>query len=178
MLKNTRKSYGSIAKFFHWIVAILVLAMLTLGYFMATPGFYSLHKLTGLLVLILVAARIIWMLINSQPELNINRYEKILAQSVKVLLYLAILIMPLSGWMMATAFGSAPHIGNLRIAMPGIPLSHSLAKTLMQVHNTTAIILIVLISLHLLGALKHHFIDRNTILVRMLPTCSRKKRQR
>ncbi len=99
MLKNTPKQYGSITKIFHWTIALLIIGMLCLGFFMSGP-IVNVHKLVGLLILVLVAARLIWKLFNPQPTLpeTVSHLEKIAARSVQGLLYLCMFGMPLSGW--------------------------------------------------------------------------------
>ncbi len=174
MLKNTKESYGSIAKFLHWLIALLVVVMLIVGYFMDDWGISSIkniHKLVGLLILLLVVARIVWVLNNDRPLLpsTIGKFERILSRIVQGLLYISLIAMPLSGWAMVTAFGHFPHIGAWYIPMPGIPIDVNLAYVFADVHATTAVIIISLVSLHVLGALKHHFWDKDDVLKKMLP---------
>lgn len=172
MLRNTKESYGSIAKFFHWLIALLVIIMLFVGYLMDSATVANVHKLVGLTILVLVIARIIWVLNNERPLLpaTVNKFERILSHSVQGLLYVSLLLMPLSGWAMATAFGYFPHLGAWYIPMPGIPIDHSLAEVFEDIHATTALFLIAFVCLHALGALKHHFWDKDAVLRNMLPT--------
>ncbi len=174
MFKNTKERYGSMAKSLHWTMSVLILCMLFVGYFMGNWGIaaiYNLHKLTGLLILILVIVRIMWTLNNTQPALPpaMKRPEHVLSRIVQGLLYICMVFMPLSGWAMVTAFGYFPHLGSVVIPMPGIPIDQNLALFLAEVHGTIAIVLIVLISLHVLGALKHHFINKDEVLKKMWP---------
>ncbi len=171
MLKNTSHSYGSLTKWFHWGIVILVLLMFLSGYFDLLP--MNIHKLMGLSILSLMVLRIIWRLCNPTPELppHVTKLERILSHSVQGLLYLALLAMPLSGWILATAAGYFPHIGSVNLPMPGIPSSQNLSDWADNIHVTLAVIILVLIGLHFVGALKHYFIDRDGILQRMLPRC-------
>ncbi len=172
MYKNTAQAYGSVAKWLHWVISVLIIFMLLLGFYISdwgTANLFTLHKMTGLVVLLLVIARIVWVLGNPKPKLTINKFERISSHAVQGLLYVCILVMPLSGWAMSTAFGHAPQIGSFAMPMPGIPLDMGLAMKLLTLHLTTAIILIVLIALHVAGALKHHFVDRDDVLMKMLP---------
>lgn len=180
MLQNTAQSYGGIAKAFHWVMALLVVVMLFVGYFMGDWGvneIFNLHKLTGLLILSLTVLRIMWVLNNVRPSLpaTIHKWERILSRSVQGVMYVALLTMTLSGWAMVTAFGYFPHIGSLVIPMPGIPIDQNLASVFLQIHVTTAVVLITLICLHVLGALKHHFFDKDDVLKKMLPSCCKIK---
>lgn len=172
--RNSSSAYGSIAKSFHWIIALLVIIMLFVGYFMGGWGvaaIFNLHKLTGLTILLLVVMRVIWVLQNPRPNLpaSVSKIEKFAAHTVQGILYLCLLLMPLSGWAMSTAFGYFPHIGAWVIPMPGIPIDHEFALFFAQMHGIMALILIAFICLHTLGALKHHFIDKDNVLKNMLP---------
>ncbi len=171
MLKNTNHSYGSLSKWLHWGVVLLVLLMFLSGYF----GLFSMntHKLMGLSILSLMVLRIIWRLCNPTPELppHVTKLERILSHSVQGLLYLALVMMPLSGWIMASAKGYFPHLGHWLIPLPGISLNHNVGEFFENVHVTLAVIILVLIGLHFLGAIKHYFIDKDGILQRMLPRC-------
>lgn len=172
MLKNTPHSFGSVAKTLHWLITILVGVMLLTGYFLGGPLFV-IHKLLGLAVLLLMIARIIWRVANVSPvlPLHITRFETILAHSTQGLLYLSLLIMPLSGWALATAFGHAPVLGGWVLAFPGMQHHAAWGGTLVDIHNTLALVLMGLIGLHVLGAFKHFLIDRDGVLQRMLPRC-------
>ncbi len=177
MLKNTGAYYGSLSKFFHWIIAFLILCMLPLGYLMSGHTLMTVHKLTGLFILTLAALRLIWILLNPHPRLpaTVSRLEKIAARAVEGLLYLCMFGMPLSGWAMSTAFGYFPMIGGVALPMPFVPVDHDFAMTFENIHGTLALILIGLISLHILGALKHYFFDKDQVVQNMLPSCCAKK---
>jgi cytochrome b561 len=178
MLKNTSHSYGSLSKLLHWGIVILVLLMFLSGYF----GLLSMntHKLMGLSILSLMVLRIVWRLCNPTPKLppHITRLESILSHSVQGLLYLALLAMPLSGWIMATAKGYFPHLGSWMLPLPGIAQNHNVGELFENIHVTLAVIILVLIGLHFLGAMKHYFIDKDGILQRMLPRCCHAKRSK
>ena len=171
MFKNTKAHFGSVSKFFHWIIALLILCMLPLGYLMSGHTLMTVHKLTGLFILTLAACRLIWLLWNPQPRLpaSVPRLEKIIARAVEGLLYLCMFGMPLSGWVMSTAFGYFPMIAGVALPMPFVPVDHDLAMTFENIHGILAWILIGLISLHVLGALKHYFFDKDQVLQNMLP---------
>lgn len=171
MLKNTLQNYGSLSKFFHWTIALLIIFMLFLGFLMVGQKILTLHQLTGLTILTLATFRLIWILSNPHPRLppDVTRFDKVLARSVQGLLYVCMFGMPLSGWAMSTAFGFNPHIGNFYLPMPGIPNDQSLGLIIKNIHNTMALVLIGLIALHIAGALKHYFIDKDGVLESMLP---------
>lgn len=174
--KSDAEHYGSVAKFFHWFIFILVLALLTLGYtFDLVPksekaNLVNIHKLIGLLLLATMLLRFAWAVIFPRP-LSLSRYswERIIEHIVHWSIYGILFLMPISGWIMATAAGKPPHLFHLFLPLPGVPVSKSLSNTAFEIHSTLAIILIILVILHILAALKHHFYDKNRVLKRMLP---------
>ena len=177
-LTNTNQSYGSMAKFFHWLIALLVIVLLLAGYFMDQIGdksiklqVFNLHKLFGLAVLALITLRLLWRLANPVPLLppEMALWERTLEKSVKLFFYIALFIMPLSGWIFSTAAGHAPRIGNFILAAPFVPKNKVLADQIFNIHSIFAIIIIGLLCLHIAGAFKHHFINKDNILLRMLP---------
>ena len=177
--KNTINSFGSIAKSFHWIVAILIIAMLVFGYFLedfngkpAQEIVYNTHKTIGIVILALVILRLGWRWMNIQPgySATLPSMYKTFVKLAHYAIYLVIIAMPMSGWVMATAAGHVPHfLGWFYFPMPGISLNEHLAGQMYELHNILAIVLIVLISFHVLAALLHHFVLKDNVLKRMLP---------
>jgi len=173
---NTSHSYGVVTKFFHWLIFILVIGMLTAGYFLGDVPkdwqrtVFNLHKLTGLTLLCLVVLRFLWSLINKKPVLpaSTTLLEKTGEGLVHGLLYLALIAMPLVGWIGSTAGGRPPHLGSWIIALP-IAKDNQLKEWAFDWHGYIAIMLITLISVHILAALYHHFIRKDDVLKRMLP---------
>jgi cytochrome b561 len=178
MLKNTPNSYGSVAKFFHWTISVAVFTMLIIGFLMgeikneATAGqFYDFHKSLGLTIFAILFFRLSWRLINPNPSLdNLHAWERILSRLTHFLLYILLFALPFSGWLMSTASGYVPeYFGWFSVPMPFVPVSKTLSKTASKMHEFFAWSIIVLLCLHIAGALKHHFIDKDNILRRMLP---------
>lgn len=177
-MKNTLENYGSIAKLFHWIIALLVITLLTVGFIMGNlseelairGSIYTVHKLLGLLVWGLMLFRLAWSLINPKPLLpkKAPRWEKWAVYFVHGSLYVVLLAMPLSGWIMSTAADHAPHLGSLSLPLPGIPISKTLAQNAGAAHEFLAWVLIALVIIHIVAALKHYWIDRDKVLQRML----------
>ena len=125
----------------------------------------------------LAACRLIWILFNPHPRLpdSVSRLEKIAARAVEGLLYVCMFGMPLSGWAMSTAFGSFPMVMGVALPMPFVPVDRDWAMTFENIHGTLALILIGLISVHVLGALKHYFFDKDQVVQNMLPCCNIKE---
>lgn len=178
-IKNTKYSYGSVTKFLHWLIFFLVLGMLLVGFFMDDIGdkglksqVIMLHKLTGLTVLSLMIFRLIWALMNPKPQLpnGSKRWERIAEYAGHGLLYLLLIAMPLSGWLMVSAAGKPPTFFNLfAIPMPGVAGNDTLKHLGDSLHTIIAWTIIVIVSLHILAALRHHFFEKDDILLRMLP---------
>lgn len=177
MLRNTAQSYGSIAKFFHWIIALLIIGLVFVGYFMGgisdKPTRISIinaHKLTGLTVLALMILRAGWALINPKPLLPLATptWERVLVRCAHLLLYAFVIAMPLSGWIGSVAAGYVPHFANYVFNLPITP-DPALAKLAFLAHYVLAIIIIVFVVLHIVAALYHHYIKRDDILRRMVP---------
>jgi cytochrome b561 len=177
-MKNTLvESYSTGSKSLHWIVAILVLLMLSGSFFLddlpeqyqATA--YFIHKSTGLMILFLMLARLFWIVHTGKPELpfSVSRWERIFSNVVQVSFYVLLIAMPIIGWMGSVAANRVPSFfGLFDMPLYGIPVSKPLSHYLFKAHTVIAYILIALATLHICGALKHHFIDRDKILRRML----------
>lgn len=176
-IKNTRFGYGLIAILLHWSIALLIIGMLTLGLIMVRMPisleklkFYGWHKEVGILILELVILRIIWRLYNILPELpkEMPIFEKLAARSVHLIFYGFMIAMPLTGWLMSSAAGLTVSFFGLfllpNLVGPNPALMHNLAL----VHEWLGYSLIALIALHSAAALKHHFIDKDDILRRMI----------
>lgn len=179
MLKNTETTYGSVAKWLHWLIFFFILGLLIAGFSLdfisdrpTKISVVVLHKAFGLTVLALVVLRIFWALSNIKPKLptSIPAWQRFGSTSVHYVLYVLMLAMPLSGWMMATAANKAPsYFGLAVIPMPFVPVDKDLAKFANTSHWLLAWLIVGFVSLHILAALKHHFINKDNVLKRMLP---------
>ena len=168
-------SYHVFSKSIHWITALLILGLLFIGFYMSTLTFsedklslYGWHKSFGLLVLILTGVRVVWHVVKRKPvPLNTHKkWEHLFARLVHIFLYLALFIMPLSGWVMSSA-------GDFTVKFFGYHMpdltqkSEALFNSSRELHEILAYILLLIIGLHMVGALKHHFVDRDTTLCRI-----------
>ena len=184
MIFNTRETYGLVAQLLHWLTALLILVMFPLGLFMhelpagtadeATykAWFYSLHKTIGVCVFVVALIRVTWAFVSPHPRpLNSDRkFETLAAQTVHWMLYGAIIVMPLTGWLHhAATEGFAPIWWPLSQDLPFVPKDPQLAKLFGTAHYFTAILLGLSIVLHIGGALKHVVVDHDDTLHRMLP---------
>ena len=175
---NTVYGYGSVAKGFHWVIFLLIAGLLAVGFIMTSmqPSpdmfkLYSLHKSTGLLVLMLAGIRLLWKMVNVAPILpsSILKVERFLAHMGHLALYGLMIAMPLSGWLMSSAAGFTVSVYGL-FTMPNlIEPSAELKAFFVSAHEVIAWMIIVMVSLHAGAALLHHFYYRNNVLRRMLP---------
>lgn len=149
----------------------LILVGLCMGSLSYSPfklDVYAMHKSFGLLILFLVGLRILWKSFTTKPETHKNHkiWEKILAKIAHVFLYVAMIGMPLSGWIMSSAAEyPVPFFG---FEMPDIVGKDKVLASLgRQTHEILGYMLIIAITLHAIGAIKHHFIDKDTTLIRI-----------
>lgn len=177
MLKNTHNSYGTISKAFHWGMAALVLAMLGIGFFMGgMPASltklktYNLHKSLGVTVLALVVLRMLWHLYAPRPALlALHAWERLAARAGHAALYFFMLAMPLSGWAMSAAAGRPVSFFGL-FTLPDIaPANPAIQRICHDIHEICALGLLAMVAAHFAAALKHHIIDKDDTLRRMLP---------
>ncbi|SFP48513.1 cytochrome b/b6 domain-containing protein [Tranquillimonas alkanivorans] len=183
-LGNTRASYGGVAKTFHWLTALLILTLIPLGLvahewpydtadqLAVKARLFSLHKTLGVLAFFVALGRILWALIQPRPHpLHPERRgETLLAEIVHWSLYAAIVVVPLSGWIMhAASEGFAPILWPLGQSLPLVPKSTMVEAYAGATHWVFTKVLIAALILHVAGALKHAMVDRDATLARMLP---------
>jgi cytochrome b561 len=168
--------YTRTAVSLHWIVGLLVVTALVIGWIMtdmhtspAKLEMFSVHKWIGVTVLALFFLRALWRLTHPAPPLvPMAPWQRYAAQFSHALLYALLLLQPLTGWLYSSAAGhSVVYLG--LVPLPDLVHKNpALAPTLREVHDTCAWILTVVVGLHVLAALKHHFVDRDDTLRRML----------
>lgn len=176
-LTNSKNDYGSIAILLHWLMAFLVIGLIILGLYMEDMPislqkvrFYGWHKEYGILALGLVTIRIFWRWINILPNLDLlPRWESYIARLVHRLFFILLFAMPLSGWMLSSAAGLPVSFFGLFVLPNLVAPDEHLRIFMGDVHEVLGYALIALICLHVLAALKHHFVNKDDILRRMLP---------
>lgn len=170
--------YTRVAVALHWLIAAAIFANFAFGTWMVeldlSPQklrYYSYHKWLGLSIFILVLARIAWRVGNRPPSLpaHMPAWERIAAATSHTILYALTLAVPLSGWL----FSSAKGFKTVYFAVIPIPdllaKNPPLADVLKQWHESLNYLMAALVVLHVAAALKHHLIDRDDVLTRMLP---------
>ena len=171
--------YNGVAIPLHWIVAALVFAQLTLGWWMIEipkepPGqrvsWFNLHKSVGLTIGMLVLVRLGWRMKYPAPELPraLPRWQVIAARTNHALLYVCMLVMPLSGYL-GSSFTKYPiRYFGVVLPKPGWE-SEPLKELCSQVHYATVWVFMTLIAIHLAAAAKHLLVDRDGVFDRMWP---------
>ncbi len=175
--KSDHQSYGVVAILLHWSVAAVVPALFLLGLWMTGLDYYSpwyrqgpdIHRSIGVLLFILLSMRLVWRWWNPPPEplSNHSVVEHFVARQVHRLLYLLLFCVMLSGYLISTADGRPISVFgwfDLPALISDIEQQEDIAG---KVHFTLAVTTITLVSLHIAGALKHHFVDRDRTLLRM-----------
>ena len=170
--------YTATAKILHWLIALMIFGMLGFGFYMTgldlSPTkleLYSWHKWAGVTVFMLVLVRLAWRFGHKPPALpaHMPAIERLAAHAGHHLLYVLMIAIPLSGWLMSSAKGFQT------VWFGVLPLPDLLAKDkalgnlLETVHVVLNYTLIAVLLGHVGAALKHHFIDRDDVLTRMLP---------
>jgi cytochrome b561 len=174
-------AYSGLQKLVHWVTALLVFTLLPVGFYMVRRGaatdfddltgrLYTAHKTFGAIVLALVVLRIVVRLSRGTPapEPSLARIQVIAAEAVHGLLYLALLAVPILGWLGASAYGARDILGGF--ALPEIlGKNEDLAKVLLGVHGWAAFALAGLVAAHFGAALLHRFVFKDGVMRRMLP---------
>ena len=175
--RNTTRSWGSLSKAFHWLIVLLIISQWVIAERadelkgLAKLEALALHKSFGMTILMLAMLRLAWRLMNPTPDLTTETkpWERVLAKISHLLLYALIFAMPLTGWMMSSA-KNYPVSWFKLFQFPDLVAPAE--QTFHQMHDLHHLLFNVLVGvavLHAVGALKHHFIDRNDVLKRMLP---------
>jgi cytochrome b561 len=169
----------------HWAAAALIVLAFPLGLYMAdlplSPTklkLFSYHKWIGMTVLFLSIARVIWFIGHRPPPLpnSMSRLQQIAAHGLQHLLYLLLFAIPITGWLMSSAKGfQVVYLGVL--PLPDlVGKDKELGELLEGVHETLNWIMFTLFVAHVAAALKHHFVERDDILIRMAPWLAAKRR--
>ena len=162
----------------HWLIALLIFAAFPLGVYMhdlpLSPDklrLFSYHKWIGVTIFMLAIIRLAWRTTHRPPPLpaGMPRWERFVAESVHYLLYALIFLIPLSGWLMSSAKGFQTVWFGVLPLPDLVGKSKELGKLLQTVHELLNFGLFGLVLAHVGAALKHHFIQHDTILERMLP---------
>ncbi|UUX51698.1 cytochrome b [Nisaea acidiphila] len=175
-VKNNSETYGLPSRALHWGMAVAIVAMFALGVWMVTLDYYSpyyrlapdIHRGTGILLLGLLTLRFVWRLFNVDPDRNqLTRIERRGAELAHWGFYPLLLALMGSGYFISTADGRPIDVFGL-FSVPAMIKSPGMEQAAGAIHEVLAYLTMALAALHALAALKHHLIDRDRTLLRML----------
>lgn len=178
MSATTKTHYTQTAKALHWGMALLLFGLLALGFYMhdlpLSPEklkLYSWHKWAGVTAFVLVLARLAWRMAHTPPALpaRMPRRMQLLAHAGHLALYGLMLAIPLSGWLMSSAKGFQTVWFGVLPLPDLLEKNRDLGDLLQAIHMTLNLIFVATLTGHVAAALKHHLIDQDDILTRMLP---------
>lgn len=180
-MSDTKEKLSSISVAFHWSVALGMIALVAVGWYMEANEDYSLypiHKSVGILMLLLVLPRVIWRLKNGWPAaLTVQKkVEHFLGKLVHWVLLLSTIAFPISGMMMSGLGGHGLEVFGFELMAPNIdpetnrstPINKAMAGNAHFVHGQLKFVIIGALLLHIAGALKHHLVYKDATLKRML----------
>jgi cytochrome b561 len=174
--RNTDYSYGMISIVLHWLVAAAVLALFALGLWMVQLNYYhswyrdapAIHKSVGMTLAAILILRLWWRWTNPKPRVQGTDLDSLAARVVHGLLYILLIGVLISGYLISTADGRPIDVFDVfRVPalLSGLPQQEDAAGL---VHQILAYALVGLTALHSAAAFRHHFVDHDATLVRML----------
>ena len=185
-LRNSSERYGLVAIALHWTIAALFMSQVALGAFMTTLPLtdprvfplYQTHKSIGFVIFLLVVVRLVWRITGKTPPFpaSLPRWQARAAVAVHSLLYLALLLMPLLGWVVVSASPlGIPTLIFGKLVIPHIPFvvkspdRQMIGSVASWAHWALAWAASIAVGGHIAAALLHHIVEKDTILKRMLP---------
>lgn len=162
--------YSLLMRTLHWLMAVIILFLLFIGFYMHNipadaPNkltFYPLHKSLGVLMMLLVLVRLVVRYKSVIPPLpaGLKSWEVKLSSVIHVALYTAMALMPVTGYLMSSTFQYSHGIDFFGLTLPDVlPKSDAMFEFLHSAHNVTGIVFLILLALHIGGALKHRFFE-------------------
>jgi cytochrome b561 len=183
-IQTSKSRYGALAQAFHWIIAALIVAQFVLGRTaVGLPSgaeklkLLARHKSIGMTVLMLAILRLLWRLANPPPPLPLGMTsgERNLARATHGAFYGLLFAMPLTGWLMSSAKKYSVSWFGLFTWPDLIGKNEAAFNFLRATHDALSGVLLAIAVLHIAAALKHHFWDKDDVLLRMLPFTKPKK---
>lgn len=174
-------AYSGSQKLLHWVIALMVAVLIPVGFYMVRRGaltnfdamtaqLYTAHKTFGAILLLLMILRIVIRISRGTPapEPSLNRLQIIAAEAVHGLIYLALLAIPILGWLGVSAYGARGLLGGWELPAL-LARNEDLAKVILKYHGYAAIGLVLLLGAHIGAAFLHHVILKDGVVRRMLP---------
>ena len=183
------KRYTTVAIILHWLIAVMLVSLVFVGWWMEDLGeaarageisfgqvqaVYNWHKTAGILVLLLSLARLGWRFTHPVPALpaTMKPWEALGARAAHIGFYVVMIGMPLIGWAMVSNSSLPTRLFNIEgFNLPGLPVPdvEAVHEVLGSAHSAGGWVILMLLALHAGAALKHHFLDRDGVLNRMVP---------
>lgn len=184
-VRNSHSRFGAVSIGIHWLVAVVVFGLFGLGYWMVGLSYYDdwyrtgpdIHRSVGILLLLVMLFRLLWWLANPVPRplSSHSRLEVLAAHGAHFLLYVLVFVAMVSGYLISSADGSSVSVFNW-FEVPSVTGQiKGMEDTAGLVHYWSTWALVVLAGLHGLAAIKHHLIDGDDTLRRMLGTGRRQQ---
>jgi cytochrome b561 len=176
--RNSERRYGGVTQLFHWVIVGLVITQFVLANRAESLplgakkiAVFAQHKSVGMTILGLAILRFMWRRLNPVPLVPSSTpgWQRLAAHVSHVLLYLFLFLMPLSGWLMSSARNFPVSWFGFFTFPDLVQPNRALYDRFHDVHEALATGLFIVAIVHALAALKHHFIDRDNVLRRMLP---------
>lgn len=170
--------YGAVSRLFHWVTVLLVAVMIPVGFVMVQElprsvqdPLFILHKGLGPVVFVVVVARLAWRATHRPPPLpaDLPAAQRTAARTVHALLYLLLLVMPISGYVRVTTGGFPIEALDALGIPPLFGKDEAVAKIASRVHRTTIFVLVALIAMHIGAAAYHGLVRRDGVVARMWP---------
>ena len=177
------ESYTRTAITLHWLIALLIFAAFPLGLYMhdlpLSPHkirLYNYHKWIGVTVMMFAVIRLVWLATHRAPALpeHMAKWERGAARITHYALYVLIIVVPVSGWLLSSAKGFQTVWFGVLPLPDLVGKNKELGDTLHEVHETLNYLMLGIVVAHIGAALKHHFIERDGILARMVPFLSKR----
>lgn len=175
LVRDTLEGYGIVSRLFHWLMAVAIVGLFGLGWWMVSLDYYSpyytsapdLHRGAGMLVLFALVLRFVWRLSNVKPDdSKMAPRERMAAHLVHWGFYPLLLALMVSGYLISTPDGRPIDVFGW-FSVPSLIQSKGLEDAAGVVHEWLSYVTIVLAALHTAAALKHHVVDKTSILQRM-----------
>lgn len=177
-MRNTTDRWGAVAQLLHWLIVALIVIQAALGITgrllplgVEKLALLARHKSIGITILALTALRLLWRWLNPTPPLpsNLRLHERVLAHCTHAGLYVLLLVMPVTGWVMSSARGFPVSWFGLYQLPDLVPKSERLYEAMVTTHALLAVALALTVTLHIAAAIQHHFVLKDDVLRRMLP---------
>lgn len=179
--------YTAVAITLHWLMAAALVGMIFMGWrmedmrdlalagdltFAEVQTYYNWHKTIGISLLVLALARLGWRFTHKVPPMpdTMKPWEKLAARATHIAFYAVMIAVPIFGWLTASATNFPSYLANNpALELPHLPVSNDLYEPLGSIHGAGGWVIFALLALHAGAALKHHFINKDAVLTRMIP---------